>query len=85
MRAIRQATTKGDQLFSPFTDVKHRTLQSTIRTAVSEEDEDHDETTTVGMAKSRFALTEKQIAFFLFMVSVLLTLLVALGIGYWTM
>ena len=86
MRAVRKATTKGDQLFSPFTDVKHRTLQSNVQAAdVSEHDREHDKPTTVAATKARITLTEKQIAFVLFTLSVVLTLLVALGIGYWTM
>ena len=88
VRAVRQATAKGDHgyLFSSFTDIKHRTLQSSTVAAVREDDnEDDDEPTTVGATQSQFALTEKQIAFILFMMSVLLTLLAALCIGYWTM
>ena len=85
VRAIRQATTRGDQLFSPFTDVKHRTLQSSVQPDISEDDGEHDKPTTATVTKARITLTEKQIAFILFTLSVLLTLLVALGIGYWTM
>lgn len=85
MRAVRQATTRGDQLFSPFTDVKHRTLQSSLQADVSEDDREHDKPTKVTATKARITLTEKQIAFILFTLSVVLTLLVALGIGYWTM
>ena len=87
VRAVRQATTKGDHscLFSPFTDIKHRTLQSSTDTALHEDDDEHEESTIVEATKSRFTLTEKQVAFILFMMSVLLTLLVSLCIGYWIM
>lgn len=86
VRTVRQAVTKGDQLFSPFTDVKHRTLQSIIQADVSEGDTEHDNILDTGRAmKTRFALTEKQIAFILFVLSVMMTVLVALAIGYWTM
>lgn len=87
VRAIRQATTsKGDHLLSPFTDIKHRTLQSDVQTVVNDNnDQEEDEPTTAGASEPRFALTEKQIAFILFVLSVILTLSVALGIGYWTM
>ena len=87
MRAVRQTTNKGDHLFSPFTDVKHRTLQSITQPTVGEGEKEHNsEPATVTTTKpSRFTLTEKQIAFILFTLTVLLTLLAALGIGYWTM
>ena len=83
VRAVRQATVAKGDLFSPFTDVKHRTLPPTMLTADNEDDEAPDESTTE--TKPRITLTDKQKAFILFVMSVVLTLLAALGIGYWTM
>ena len=85
MRAIRQATTEGNHLYSPFTDVKHKTIQSSVQADVSEDEREDDKSTTATVTKARITLTEKQIAFILFTLSVVLTLLVALGLGYWTM
>ena len=85
VRAVRQATVAKGDLFSPFTDVKHRTLLATTVTVDNEDDEAHDESTTETATKPRIALTDKQKAFILFVISVVLTLLAALGIGYWTM
>jgi len=84
VRTVRQANTKGDHLFSPFIDVKHRTLQSIAQATISEGEEHNEPIRDTTSKPSRLALTEKQVAFILFTLTVLVTLLAALGIGYWT-
>ena len=71
MRTVRQANTKGDHLFSPFIDVKHRTLQSIAQATISEGEEHNEPIRDTTSKPSRLALTEKQVAFILFTLTVL--------------
>lgn len=75
-----QGVSKGDNLFSPFVELKHRTLQVTNQPTTVDE-EDIGEPLESKTAKKTFTLSTNQYAFIAVFLIISLTVLITIVIG----